>query len=62
MTNKKLKPLFKWSGGKRKEIPAFIHHYPQDFKVFVEPFVGAGAVYFDLNFEGENFIEGQRHI
>lgn len=56
MTNKKLKPLFKWSGGKRKEIPAFIHHYPQDFKVFVEPFVGAGAVYFDLNFEGENFI------
>ncbi len=56
MKNNNLKPLFKWSGGKRKEIKLFRDHYPEDFKVFVEPFVGAGAVYFDLNFEGQNFI------
>ena len=52
----KLNPLFKWSGGKRREIDLFKHHYPENFKVFVEPFAGAGAVFSDLNFEGENFI------
>jgi|TARA_R110000824_G_scaffold383297_2_gene576844 DNA adenine methylase len=52
----KLNPLFKWSGGKRREIKLFKHHYPENFKVFVEPFVGAGAVFFDLNFQGQNFI------
>lgn len=51
-----LKPLFKWSGGKRREIEVFEKYYPDEFKVFVEPFVGAGAVFFDLNFEGQNFI------
>ncbi len=56
MSSKSLKPLFKWSGGKRKEIKLFRQYYPEDFKVFVEPFFGAGAVYFDLNFEGQNFI------
>jgi DNA adenine methylase len=56
MSETKLKPLFKWSGGKRREIKLFKHHYPENFNIFVEPFVGAGAVFFDLNFKGENFI------
>tara|TARA_R110000824_G_scaffold108006_1_gene254752 strand:- start:470 stop:1336 length:867 start_codon:yes stop_codon:yes gene_type:complete len=51
-----LKPLVKWSGGKRKEIKLFRHHYPDNFSTFVEPFLGGGAVYFDLNFEGKSVI------
>lgn len=48
-----LKPLFKWTGGKRKEIPFFAPYFPdfvQDGKPykFVEPFVGAGAVFWHL--------------
>ena len=52
----KLKPLCKWSGGKRDEIKLFKSFYPENFERYVEPFAGGAAVYFDLNFEGENVI------
>ena len=54
--SKKLKPLCKWSGGKRDEIKNFTKFYPKNFKRFIEPFAGGAAVYFDLNFSGENVI------
>jgi len=53
---KKLKPLCKWSGGKRDEIETFSKFYPKNFNRFIEPFVGGGAVFFDLNFDGPNVI------
>ena len=47
-----LKPLFKWTGGKRREIKVFEKYYPEIVKsenyTFIEPFVGGGAVYWDL--------------
>ena len=51
-----MKPLFKWSGGKAREIKNFKDFYPSDFDTYVEPFFGAGAVYFDLCFNGKNVI------
>ncbi|MFW6281230.1 MAG: DNA adenine methylase [bacterium] len=51
-----MKPIIKWSGGKSKEIKFFNSYYPENFKRFIEPFVGGGAVFFDLNFDGENVI------
>jgi len=54
--SQKLKPLCKWSGGKRDEIKNFTKFYPKNFKRFIEPFAGGAAVYFDLNFSGENVI------
>jgi len=56
MKNEKLKPLCKWSGGKRDEIKLFKSFYPKNFERYVEPFAGGAAVYFDLNFEGKNVI------
>ena len=53
---KKLKPLCKWSGGKRDEIKQFSRFYPKNFSRYIEPFVGGGAVFFDLNFDGPNVI------
>jgi len=53
---KNLKPLCKWSGGKRDEIKMFSRFYPEKYDRFVEPFAGGAAVYFDLNFQGENII------
>lgn len=50
-----LKPLVKWSGGKQREIKNFKSFYPEDFEVYVEPFVGGGAVFFDLS-AGSNVI------
>jgi DNA adenine methylase len=44
-----LKPIVKWSGGKKDEIKKFIEHIPTDFNTYLEPFIGGGAVYFHLN-------------
>lgn len=54
--HKKLKPICKWSGGKRDEIKQFSKFYPKSFNRYIEPFVGGGAVFFDLNFIGVNVI------
>jgi len=51
-----LKPLCKWSGGKRDEIKYFKKYYPSNFERFIEPFAGGAAVFFDLNFGGSNVI------
>lgn len=56
MNKKNLKPLCKWSGGKREEIKTFQSFYPQKFNRYVEPFAGGAAVFFDLNFSGESVI------
>ena len=50
-----MKPLCKWSGGKSREIKLFKQLYPQSFSTYIEPFVGGGAVFFDLNFS-QNII------
>jgi len=53
MIKSELSPIYKWTGGKRKEIKVFSEYYPdfvkesKDFK-FVEPFFGGGAVYWSL--------------
>jgi len=53
-------PLYKWTGGKRKEIKIFKEYYPsfvkegKNFKL-VEPFFGGGAVYWSMNAD-ENVI------
>ena len=43
-----VRPLLKWAGGKRQLLPALSEHYPATFARYVEPFVGSGAVFFDL--------------
>jgi len=42
------KPLLKWAGGKRQLLPELRRFYPADFGRYIEPFVGSGAVFFDL--------------
>jgi len=44
-----LKPLVKWSGGKKDEIKKIMPHIPTDYQTYIEPFVGGGALYFHLN-------------
>ena len=44
----KLSPILKWAGGKRQLLPQIIPLIPNGFKDYYEPFVGAGAVLFDL--------------
>lgn len=46
--NQSLQPFVKWAGGKRQLLPEIHRYIPWDFDVYYEPFVGAGAVLFDL--------------
>ena len=43
-----MKPLFKWSGGKSKEINKIINHIPKNYDTYFEPFVGGGALWLHL--------------
>lgn len=42
------RPFLKWAGGKRQLLPRFRAFYPERFGRYFEPFVGSGAVFFDL--------------
>ena len=43
------RPLLKWAGGKRQLLPQLRRYYPREFGRYIEPFVGSGAVFFDLH-------------
>lgn len=46
----KVKPFLKWAGGKGQLLSEIQKHYPFDEKIskYAEPFVGGGAVLFDI--------------
>ncbi|WP_350613196.1 DNA adenine methylase [Pseudomonas sp. HY7a-MNA-CIBAN-0227] len=43
-----LKPFVKWAGGKRDELEIINEFKPTSINRYIEPFVGGGAVYFDI--------------
>lgn len=46
-----MKPFLKWAGGKGQLLPYIAQYYPFDdgvFKKYAEPFIGGGAVLFDV--------------
>ena len=47
--NKNLNPIVKWSGGKKDELNHILPHIPSSYSTYLEPFIGGGAVYFNLN-------------
>lgn len=42
------KPFLRWVGGKGKLLPEIRKHLPTRYNRYFEPFVGAGALFFDL--------------
>ena len=42
------RPFLKWAGGKRQLLPQLRRFYPERFRAYHEPFLGSGAVFFDL--------------
>ena len=43
-----VRPVLKWVGGKRQLLPQLRRFYPAFSGAYFEPFVGSGAVFFDL--------------
>ena len=55
-----VRPFLKWAGGKRQLLPQIRRFYPETFGAYYEPFVGSGAVFFDLYNRGH--LAGRRAV
>ena len=60
--NGKAKPFLKWAGGKTQLLSQFEKYYPPELKEgkikkYFEPFVGSGAVFFDIIQKQNNIQE-----
>src|SRR5215213_9860462 len=47
-----VRPFLKWAGGKRQLLPQLRRFVPPSFGDYHEPFVGSGALFFDLSASG----------
>ena len=58
------KPFVKWPGGKRKLAPEILRLAPKKIKLYWEPFVGGGAVYFEIAQRAERAIlsDSNKHL
>ena len=43
------KPFVKWAGGKRQIIDKLLELVPYEFDTYYEPFIGGGALLFELS-------------
>ena len=48
MSNKNVTPFVKWAGGKRQLLDRISERLPQTYNNYFEPFIGGGAVLFEL--------------
>lgn len=48
MSNSNIAPFVKWAGGKRQLLPQIKERMPEKYNNYFEPFVGGGAVAFEL--------------
>ncbi len=55
---KKAQPFIKWVGGKRGLLSQIIPLLPKQFSNYFEPFVGGGALFFELYAQGK--LEGKK--
>lgn len=45
----RMKPILKWAGGKSSLLPTLLPLVPKDFNRYCEPFVGGGALFWELS-------------
>ena len=58
--NKEYNPFVKWVGGKRGLLEQILPLFPEKFNNYFEPFVGGGAVFFELFSRG--ILEGKKVV
>src|SRR5580693_5759294 len=55
-TQSRAAPFFKCAGGKRQLLPELRKYIPESYRDYYEPFVGAGALYFDLASSEKDYV------
>lgn len=60
--NKGLKPLVKWAGGKTALIPTLKSLLPQNFNRYCEPFIGGGALFWDIACDGSIISDSNEEL
>jgi len=58
--NRQYQPFVKWVGGKRGLLEQILPLFPKKFNSYYEPFVGGGAVFFELFAKG--VLEGKEVV
>jgi DNA adenine methylase len=53
-TTDKATPFVKWVGGKRSIMPELVARLPKNFNNYFEPFVGGGALFFEIASSHQN--------
>jgi len=53
INNTKIQPFIKWVGGKRGLLSQITPLLPQEFNNYHEPFLGGGALFFELFTQGK---------
>jgi DNA adenine methylase len=51
----KANPFLKWVGGKRQLVPELLKYVPSSFGRYYEPFLGGGALFFELHPRGAKY-------
>jgi DNA adenine methylase len=44
----RVRPFLKWAGGKRWLTKQLSDHFPRQFNNYIEPFLGSGAIFFEM--------------
>ena len=52
------RPFLKWAGGKGKLLPELLSRLPERFGAYHEPFVGGGALFFEL--QAQDRLRGRK--
>ena len=60
MVSNQPRPFLKWAGGKKQMLKQYNLFFPKEFKNYIEPFVGAGAVFF--HFLDMDYLASNKHI
>lgn len=62
MINQKPKPVVKWAGGKGQMLNVLETAMPQHFNRYIEPFIGGGALFFELSPENAIISDANKEL
>ena len=57
-----IKPILKWAGGKRQMLPSLSKYIPKKFGTYIEPFIGGGALFFELNYNNSIISDSNEEL